>query len=230
MAIATTNDFNLNIGEIVEQAYERAGLEARTGYDYRTARRSVDMMMLEWQNRGINLWTIESGTETCVADTATYTLADDTIDLMEAHMRLNSGDSSSQTDYQLTRISTTMYADIPNKLSTGQPTQIWIQRLTTTPQFTLWPVPDSTQTYTVAYYRIRQIYDSGEPGSNNMDVPKRFIPALVSGLAYYIAMKKPQVSERLPILKQEYEEQWRLASEEDRVKANFHFVPWTGYN
>jgi len=144
MAIATTNDFNLNIGEIVEEAYERAGLEARTGYDYRTARRSVDMMMLEWQNRGINLWTIESGTETCVADTATYTLADDTIDLMEAtatytladdtidlmeaHMRLDAGDVSAQTDYQLTRISTTQYSDIPNKLLTGQPTQIWIQR------------------------------------------------------------------------------------------------------
>ena len=229
MAIATTNTFNLNIGEIVEEAYERAGLEARTGYDYRTARRSIDMMMLEWQNRGINLWTIESGTETCVADTATYTLADDTIDLMEAHMRLNSGDPSSQTDYQLTRISTTMYADIPNKLSTGQPTQIWIQRLTTTPQFTLWPVPDDTQTYTVVFFRIRQIYDSGEPGSNNMDVPKRFIPALVSGLAYYNAMKKPESAERLPFQKQEYEEQWRLASEEDRVKAAFRFVPWTGY-
>ena len=229
MAIATTNTFNLNIGEIVEEAYERAGLEARTGYDYRTARRSIDMMMLEWQNRGINLWTIESGTETCVADTSTYTLADDTIDLMEAHMRLDAGDSSNQTDYQLTRISTTMYADIPNKLSTGQPTQIWIQRLTTTPQFTLWPVPDDTQTYTVAFFRIRQIYDSGEPGSNNMDVPKRFIPALVSGLAYYIAMKKPEATERLPFLKQEYEEQWRLASEEDRVKAAFRFVPWTGY-
>jgi len=229
MAIATTNDFNLNIGEIVEEAYERAGLEARTGYDYRTARRSIDMMMLEWQNRGINLWTIESGTQTCTADTATYTLDNDTIDLMEAHMRLDAGDSSSQTDYQLTRISTTQYADIPNKLSTGQPTQIWIQRLTTTPQFTLWPVPDDTQTYTVAFFRIRQIYDSGKPGSNNMDVPKRFIPALVSGLAYYIAMKKPESTERLPFLKQEYEEQWRLASEEDRVKAAFRFVPWTGY-
>ena len=108
MAIATTNDFNLNIGEIVEEAYERAGLEARTGYDYRTARRSIDMMMLEWQNRGINLWTIESGTQTCTADTATYTLDNDTIDLMEAHMRLDAGDSSNQTDYQMTRFSTTM--------------------------------------------------------------------------------------------------------------------------
>ena len=230
MAIATTNTFNLNIGEIVEEAYERAGLQARTGYDYRTARRSIDMMMLEWQNRGINLWTIESGTQTLTADTATYTLPDDTIDLMEMHLRLDAGDSSSQTDYQLTRISPTQYSDIPNKLQTGQPTQIWIQRLTPTPQYTLWPVPDDTQTYTVAYYRIRQIYDSGTPGSNNMDVPKRFIPALVSGLAYYIAMKRPEASERLPFLKQEYEQQWKLASEEDRVKANFRFVPWISYN
>jgi hypothetical protein len=230
MAIATTNSFNLNIGEIVEEAYERAGLQARTGYDYRTARRSIDMMMLEWQNRGINLWTIESGTQTLTADTATYTLPDDTIDLMETHLRLDAGDSSSQSDYQLTRISPTQYSDIPNKLQVGQPTQIWIQRLTTTPQFTLWPVPDSTRTYTVAYYRIRQIYDSGTEGSNNMDVPKRFIPCLVSGLAYYVAMKRPEVTDRLPFLKQEYEEQWKLASEEDRIKANFRFVPWTSYN
>ena len=199
MAIATTNSFNLNIGEIVEEAYERAGLEARTGYDYRTARRSIDMMMIEWQNRGINLWTIENGTQTLTADTSTYTLPDDTIDLMETHLRLNSGDSS-------------------------------IQRLTTTPQYTLWPVPDSTQTYTVSYYRIRQIYDSGKPGSNNMDVPKRFLPCLVSGLAYYIAMKRPEAGDRLSFLKQEYEEQWQLASEEDRVKANFRFVPWTSYS
>jgi|TARA_R110000796_G_scaffold251959_1_gene384605 hypothetical protein len=230
MAIATTNSFNLNIGEIVEEAYERAGLQARTGYDYRTARRSIDMMMLEWQNRGINLWTIESGTQTLTADTATYTLPDDTIDLMETHLRLDAGDSSSQSDYQLTRISPTQYSDIPNKLQVGQPTQIWIQRLTTTPQFTLWPVPDSTRTYTVAYYRIRQIYDSGTEGSNNMDVPKRFIPCLVSGLAYYVAMKRPEVTDRLPFLKQEYEEQWKLASEEDRIKASFRFVPWTSYN
>ena len=230
MAIATTNTFNLNIGEIVEEAYERAGLQARTGYDYRTARRSIDMMMLEWQNRGINLWTIESGTQTLTADTATYTLPDDTIDLMETHLRLDAGDSSSQSDYQLTRISPTQYSDIPNKLQVGQPTQIWIQRLTTTPQFTLWPVPDSTRTYTVAYYRIRQIYDSGTEGSNNMDVPKRFIPCLVSGLAYYVAMKRPEVTDRLPFLKQEYEEQWKLASEEDRIKASFRFVPWTSYN
>ena len=230
MAIATTNSFNLNIGEIVEEAYERAGLQARTGYDYRTARRSIDMMMLEWQNREINLWTIESGTQTLTADTATYTLPDDTIDLMETHLRLDAGDSSSQSDYQLTRISPTQYSDIPNKLQVGQPTQIWIQRLTTTPQFTLWPVPDSTRTYTVAYYRIRQIYDSGTEGSNNMDVPKRFIPCLVSGLAYYVAMKRPEVTDRLPFLKQEYEEQWKLASEEDRIKASFRFVPWTSYN
>ena len=127
MAIATTNDFNLNIGEVVEEAYERAGLQARTGYDYRTARRSIDMMMLEWQNRGINLWTIESGTQTLTADTATYTLPDDTIDLMEMHLRLDAGDSSSQTDYQLTRISPTQYSDIPSancvinyKISTAQ--------------------------------------------------------------------------------------------------------------
>ena len=187
-------------------------------------------MMIEWQNRGINLWTIENGTQTLTADTSTYTLPDDTIDLMETHLRLNSGDSSSQTDYQLTRISPSQYADIPNKLQSGQPTQIWIQRLTTTPQYTLWPVPDSTQTYTVSYYRIRQIYDSGKPGSNNMDVPKRFLPCLVSGLAYYIAMKRPEAGDRLSFLKQEYEEQWQLASEEDRVKANFRFVPWTSYS
>ena len=229
MATATTNDFNLDIAEAAEEAFELAGLEMRTGYDLRTARRSIDLMMLEWANRGLNLWQVESGSTTLTAGTATYTLDADTIDLLEHHLRTDDGDSNSQSDTELTRVSFSTYAGIPNKLDEGRPNEILINRNTSSTTFTLYPIPDSAQTYKVIWYRLRQIYDAGTPASNNLDIPKLFLPCLVSGLAYYIAQKNPEAFQRVPFLKQQYEEQWKLAADENRVKASVRFVPG-GYN
>ena len=230
MATTTTNAFNLDIGDIVDEAFDRCGLEARTGYDYKTARRSLDLMMLEWQNRGLNLWTLESGTTTLTAGTSEYTFDADTVDMLEVHLRLNSGETSNQTDYDLTRVSVSGYADLPNKLQEGRPLQYYVERLTSSFKLVLYPIPDDIQTYVLSYYRVRQVYDSGDLGSYNMDVPKLFLPSLVAGLAYYVGMKYPEaVGNRLALLKQEYMEQFDLAAEENRVKASFRFVPWT-YN
>tara|TARA_R100001082_G_scaffold75846_3_gene43972 strand:+ start:3222 stop:3911 length:690 start_codon:yes stop_codon:yes gene_type:complete len=229
MATATTNNFNLDIAEAAEEAFELAGLEMRTGYDLRTARRSIDLMMLEWANRGLNLWQVESGSTTLTAGTATYTLDADTIDLLEHHLRTDDGDSNSQSDTELTRVSFSTYAGIPNKLDEGRPNEILINRNTSSTTFTLYPIPDSSQTYKVIWYRLRQIYDAGTPASNNLDIPKLFLPCLVSGLAYYIAQKNPEAFQRVPFLKQQYEEQWKLAADENRVKASVRFVPG-GYN
>ncbi len=229
MATSTTNDFNLDIAEAAEEAFELAGLEMRTGYDLRTARRSIDLMMLEWANRGLNLWQVESGSTTLTAGTATYTLDADTIDLLEHHLRTDDGNSDSQNDTELTRVSFSTYAGIPNKLDQGRPNEILINRNAGSTTFTLYPVPDNAQTYKVVWYRLRQIYDAGTPASNNLDIPKLFLPCLVSGLAYYIAQKNPEAFQRVPFLKQQYEEQWKLAADENRVKASVRFVPG-GYN
>jgi|TARA_R100000322_G_scaffold107344_1_gene68340 hypothetical protein len=229
MATSTTNDFNLDIAEAAEEAFELAGLEMRTGYDLRTARRSIDLMMLEWANRGLNLWQVESGSTTLTAGTATYTLDADTIDLLEHHLRTDDGNSDSQSDTELTRVSFSTYAGIPNKLDQGRPNEILINRNAGSTTFTLYPVPDNAQTYKVVWYRLRQIYDAGTPASNNLDIPKLFLPCLVSGLAYYIAQKNPEAFQRVPFLKQQYEEQWKLAADENRVKASVRFVPG-GYN
>ena len=225
MATSTTNDFNLDIAEAAEEAFELAGLEMRTGYDLRTARRSIDLMMLEWANRGLNLWQVESGSTTLTAGTATYTLDADTIDLLEHHLRTDDGNSDSQSDTELTRVSFSTYAGIPNKLDQGRPNEILINRNTSSTTFTLYPIPDNAQTYKVTWYRLRQIYDAGTPASNNLDIPKLFLPCLVSGLAYYVAKKNPEAFQRVPFLKQQYEEQWKLAADENRVKASVRFVP-----
>ena len=225
MAIATTNNFNLDIAEAAEEAFELAGLEMRTGYDLRTARRSINLMMLEWANRGLNLWQVESGSTTLTAGTATYSLDPDTIDLLEHHLRTSDGNSSSQSDTELTRVSFSTYAGIPNKLDEGRPNEILINRNTSTTTFTLYPIPDNTTSYKVIWYRLRQIYAAGTPASNNIDIPKLFLPCLVSGLAFYIAQKNPEAMQRVPFLKQQYEEQWMLASTENRVKASMRFVP-----
>ena len=229
MATSTTNDFNLDIAEAAEEAFELAGLEMRTGYDLRTARRSINLMMLEWANRGLNLWQVESGSTTLTAGTTTYTLDADTIDLLEHHLRTDDGNSDSQSDTELTRVSFSTYAGIPNKLDQGRPNEILINRNAGSTTFTLYPVPDNAQTYKVVWYRLRQIYDAGTPASNNLDIPKLFLPCLVSGLAYYIAQKNPEAFQRVPFLKQQYEEQWKLAADENRVKASVRFVPG-GYN
>lgn len=226
MTTSGTTNFNLDLGEIIIEAYERAGILVLSGRDYRTARRSIDIMMQEWANRGFNMWTVEEGSAALTQGTATYTLPADTIDLVETELRTGAGQN--QQDYTITRISVSTYATIPNKLVQARPTEIYVNRQIT-PSFTVWPVPDAAQSYTLAYWRLRRIQDAGSPASNTMDLPFRFMPALCAGLAYYVAMKKPEAMARVPDLKMVYEEQWRLAAEEDRTRASVRFVPYIPY-
>ena len=224
MATSGTTAFNLDLVELLEEAFERAGSEMRTGYDLKTARRSLNILFTDWANRGINMWTIEQGSIPLVPGTATYNLPSDTVDLLEHVIRTGAGNSATQADLTITRISVSTYATLPNKLTQARPIQVWIDRLAPTPTVTMWPVPDSSQTYTFVYWRLRRIQDAGN-GVNTMDVPFRFIPCMVAGLAYYLALKLPRAMDRLPILKQQYDEAWQIASEEDREKAAIRFVP-----
>lgn len=224
MAISGTTAFNMDLTELVEEAFERCGAELRTGYDLRTARRSLNLMFADWANRGINMWTFEQGTIPLVAGTATYDLPADTVDLMEHVIRTGAGSASTQADLNITRISVSTYATIPNKLQQARPIQVWIERLQAAPRITVWPVPDNTTTYTFVYWRLKRIDDAGE-GVNTMDVPFRFLNAMVAGLAYYLGMKLPNAAPRLDMLKAQYDEAWDLASSEDREKAAVRFVP-----
>jgi hypothetical protein len=229
MPTSGTAVFNPEFRELVEEAFERAGMELRTGYDLQTARRSMNFMALEWQNRGINLWTVEQGSQVLTAGTFTYTMPADTIDLLEHQLRTDAGSTSGQTDYTLSRISVSDYAQLSNKLTQGMPLQIYVDRQRAAPIVYLWPVPDNTQTYTLVYWKMRRIQDVGSGGTNNIDVPARFLTCLVAGLAYYVAMKRPEAANRLGLLKQEYDLQWDLAAGEDREKASVRFVPMNGY-
>jgi hypothetical protein len=307
MAITSgASSFNLQLDELVEEAFERAGGELRTGYDLRTARRSLNIMFADWANRGINMWTIEQGEITLVQGQNTYALPDNTVDLIEHVIRTQPNAANTQADLTITRISVSTYATIPNKIQQARPIQVWIQRyngqnspisatLTTTitatstsvvlndvtglpatgfikidneiinygyitqtanantgtlfncsrgqqgtiavghtaaatvywaqvPAITVWPTPDGSQTYTFVYWRLRRTQDAGG-GVNVMDVPFRFIPCLAAGLAYYLALKIVGGAERLPVLKQQYDDAWELAATEDREKASIRFVP-----
>ena len=224
MATSGTAIFNLDLVELVEEAFERCGAELRSGYDLKTARRSLNLLFADWANRGVNMFTFEQGAITLVPGTATYTLPADTVDLLEHVIRTGAGNAATQADLTITRISVSTYATIPNKLTQARPIQVWLERLQPTPQITVWPVPDNSQTYTFVYWRMKRIDDAGE-GVNTMAVPFRFIPCMVAGLAYYVAMKIPGGLERLMVLKQQYDEAWQLASDEDREKASVRFVP-----
>jgi hypothetical protein len=292
--------FNLDLTEIVEEAFERAGSELRTGYDLRTARRSLNLLFADWANRGVNMWTFEQGTLTFTQGLATYALPNDTVDLLEHVIRTGAGNSSTQSDLTITRISVSTYATIPNKLQQARPIQVWFQRLdgqtssigttlnggisatattitlTSTaglastgfvliesetvqygyisgnqlmncfrgqngttaaahstaaavysqnlPSVTVWPTPDGSQTYQFVYWRMRRIDDAGG-GARTMDVPFRFLPCLVAGLAYYLALKVENGAQRLDVLKAQYDEAWQLAAGEDQEHASLRFVP-----
>jgi hypothetical protein len=213
-----------DLPEIFEEAYERAGLVMRGGYDLRKARRSLNLLTLEWQNRGLNLFTIEEAELSLGQGAATYTTASDTIDLIEHTLR--SGTGTNQVDTNLERISVSTYAQQTNKNTEGRPTQIYVQRLPTEVKVTLWPVPDSFD-YTLNYFRLKGIsgLEDGIGGAVT-NIPPRFVPALVSGLAYYIAQKEPEGAARASALKQEYEFQFELASGSDEETASIKFVPY----
>ena len=225
MATSGTATFNLDLNEYVEEAFERCGAELRTGYDLRTARRSLNLLFADWSNRGINLWTVEQGSQVLTPGTNTYTLPADTVDLIEHVIRTGAGNVSTQTDLTITRISVSTYSSIPNKLQQARPIQVYINRQAAAPQFTVWPTPDNSQTYTFVYWRLRRIQDAGAGGTYTQDIPFRFLNALVSGLAYYLSMKIPGAMERMQVLKAQYDQDWDLASTEDREKAAVRFVP-----
>lgn len=292
--------FNLDLSEVVEEAFERCGSELRTGYDLRTARRSLNLLFADWANRGVNMWTMEQGTIPLVYNQMTYALPNDTVDLLEHQIRTQANSTTNQADLNITRISISTYATIPNKLTTSRPIQVLVQRnngqitptgntlpsgisatattitlsgvnglpaqgfiklddeiivygyisgntlyncfrgqqnttpaihATSTPVYwaqvpaiTVWPVPDNSTPYTFVYWRLRRTQDIGQ-GVDVADVPFRFIPCMVAGLSYYMGMKIQDAYDRLPVLKQQYEEAWQLAADEDREKAAIRFVP-----
>jgi hypothetical protein len=300
-----TSAFNLNMNDLIEEAFERCGIELRSGYDFRTARRSLNLLTIEWANRGINLWTIEEGQIPMVTGQITYPIPIDTIDLLSTVIR--TGANTNQIDINISRISEDTYSTIPNKNATGRPIQVWINRqsgnsststsylaasisasdttitmsnvsglsatgyiqldneiilyqnvdnatnqllncfrgqngttaavhIATTspynyaivpllPNINVWPTPNSGGDYTFVYWRLRRIQDAGTGVTVN-DIPFRFLPCMVAGLAYYLAQKTPEVDpNRMAMLQADYEKQWDLASQEDREKAPLRFVP-----
>jgi hypothetical protein len=307
MTTSGLTTFNLDLNNLVEEAFERCGSQMRSGYDLRTARRSLNLLSIEWANRGINLWTIEQGQINLVTGQALYAIPNNTIDLLDMVIRQNNGSASNQVDINISRISESTYSTIPNKLTTGRPIQVWINRqtamtnavATTTlanntgtvsatatsinvassanlpsagfvligtevisypnivdntltncargqngttaathtngdsvtiqnlPCINVWPTPDAGGApYTFVYWRMRRIQDAGN-GTTEQDIPFRLLPCMVAGLAFYMAQKLPEGQPRIGFLKQEYEEQWLLASTEDRDKAASRFVPRT---
>ena len=231
MTTSGTQSFNLDLNDIIEEAFERAGSELRTGYDFRTARRSLNLLTIEWANRGINLWTIEQGSIPMVQGQIVYNLPVDTIDLLDMVIRTQTG--VEQTDINISRISVSTYSTIPNKNAQGRPIQVWVNRQSGAtdpdigvnyPTINVWPAPDQSNFYTFVYWRLKRIQDAGG-GVNTQDIPFRMLNCLVSGLAYYLAMKLPDALPRLDMLKMSYEEQWQLASSEDREKASLRLAP-----
>lgn len=308
MSTSGTTAFNLDLNNLIEEAFERCGTELRTGYDMRTARRSLNLLTIEWANRGINLWTIEQGQIPMVTGQAIYPVPTNTIDLLDHVVRQNNGVASNQIDINISRISESTYSTIPNKLTTGRPIQVWFNRqsgqsnsttvylaqsitaadtsitvsdasnlpiggfvkidnetisyanvignvltncyrgqngttaashtasptnfltVQNIPAINVWPTPDAGGgPYTFVYWRLRRVQDAGSNGTVEPDIPFRLLPCMVSGLAFYLAQKLPEGQARLQFLKQEYEEQWLMASTEDREKAASRFVPRTTF-
>ena len=303
--MATTSgasSFNLDLTELVEEAFERAGSELRTGYDLKTARRSLNLLFADWANRGVNMWTFEQGTITLTQGLNTYAIPTDTVDLLDHVIRTQANVAATQADLTITRVSVSTYATLPNKLTQARPIQVWYQRLdgqimpttavlstsisatantvvlsnvvglpaigyvnldsetifynyidgntlsncfrgqngttaaahtasasakiyiNNVPRVTMWPTPDGSQTYQFVYWRMRRVQDAGS-GVNVMDVPFRFVPCMVAGLSYYIALKVPGGMERLAVLKQQYDEAWMTAADEDQERAALRLVP-----
>jgi len=218
MATSGSADFDLDVADIIEEAYERCGLEVRTGYDAKTARRSLNIMFSEWANRGINLWTVKQATLTLTSGTATYSsangLASPMNDILEVAIR------RSGTDYEVDRISRGEYLNVPNKTSTGRPSQFYFNRQRS-PEITLWPVPENS-TDELVYYYITRIEDA-DTSQNTTDVPYRFLPCMVAGLAYYLSMKK--APERVQLLKAVYEEEFQRAADEDEDRVSLKLQP-----
>ena len=228
MATSGTTAFNLDLSDIMEEAYDLCGLTMRSGYDYRNARRALDLIFLEWQNKGLNLWTITQDTQTLTAGTSTYAANTAALEIVDAFIRTDSGDTSKQFDQQLTRISRTEYNHQAKKLNKAKPTQFFADKGTGGINIVLWSTPDDAQTYTLVYDYIKRIEDTGTPASNNADVPARYLPCLTYALAFNIASKSPEAQLRVPMIKARYDELWNEVSDADRERASVKFVPNAG--
>lgn len=218
MATSDSRDFELDVADYVEEAFERCGLEVRTGYDLKSAKRSLNLMLAEWANRGLNQWTIKQKTQALTSGTSAYTLGTDVIDVLSVVVRRSS------TDFTMSRISRDTYLNIPTKGTTGRPNQFFLDRQTT-PNLKLWPTPDNSTD--VLYYDALVRMDDADTYTNTLDMPFRFYPCLAAGLAYYIAMKR--APNRLQVLKAVYEEEFERAMAEDRDRASFNVVPQIQY-
>ena len=218
MTTSSSTNFELDVAEYIEEAFERCGLEARTGYDLQTARRSMNIMLAEWANRGLNQWTIEQRTQTLTASDREYSLGTDVIDILSAVVR------RSDTDFSMTRISRDTYLAIPNKATTGRTTQFFLDRQIT-PNLKIWPTPENS-TDIIVYDALTRIQDA-DTQVNTMEIPFRFYPCLTAGLAYYLSMKK--APDRIQLLKTVYEEEFERAMGEDRDRSSFTVTPQLNY-
>jgi len=218
MTTSGSKDFELDVAEYIEEAFERCGLEVRTGYDLKTAKRSMNLMLAEWANRGLNQWTIKQRTITMTEADREYALGTDVIDVLSVVVR------RSGTDYALDRVSRDSYLSIPNKTTKGRPSQFFLDRQVT-PNLKLWPAPENS-TDVVVYDALTRM-DDADTQTNTLDMPFRFYPCLAAGLAYYIAMKR--APQRIQLLKAVYEEEFERAMAEDRDRASFNVVPQYEY-
>ena len=214
MTTSNSTNFELDVAEYIEEAFERCGLELRTGYDLQTAKRSLNIMLAEWANRGLNQWTIEQRTQALTADDSDYSLGTDVIDILSAVVR------RSTTDFSMSRISRDTYLSTPSKATTGRPTQFFLDRQIT-PNLKIWPTPENS-TDIIVYDALTRMQDADSP-TNTVEIPFRFYPCLTAGLAYYISMKK--APDRIQLLKTVYEEEFERAMGEDRDRSSFTVTP-----
>ncbi len=229
MAVSGSKNFELDVADYVEEAFERCGLELRTGYDLKTATRSLNLMLAEWANRGLNQWTITQKVLTLVKDTTSYTIDSTnptaTIDVLDVFIRETLGGVS--TDVPMTRMSRSQYANISTKSTTGKPNQYLIDKQIS-PLVKIWPAPDQNSKYEL-YLNVLTRIDDADVGANTMDIPFRFFPCLAAGLAYYLALKR--APEKVGMLKQLYEEEFQRALSQDEDRASFRVAPdLRGYN
>ena len=214
MTTSSSTNFELDVADYIEEAFERCGLELRTGYDLQTAKRSLNIMLAEWANRGLNQWTIEQRTQALTADDSDYSLGTDVIDILSAVVHRGT------TDFSMSRISRDAYLSTPSKTTTGRPTQFFLDRQIT-PNLKIWPTPENS-TDTIVYDALTRIQDA-DSAINTMEIPFRFYPCLTAGLAYYISMKK--APDRIQLLKSVYEEEFERAIGEDRDRSSFNVTP-----
>ena len=223
MATSNSTDFEPNVAEFIEEAYERCGLELRTGYDLKSARRSINLMLAEWANRGLNQWTKSEATQTVTEGTREYTLDSSVIDILDVVLRRTEG--STTTDTQMSRVSRSEYINIPTKGTKARPNQYFLDKQNT-PVLKIWPAPENSTDILVFNKMVRM--DDADKATNTMDLPFRFYPCFVAGLAYYLSMKRnPQLTEQLKII---YEEEFRRAADEDEDRASFRITPYSQGN